>query len=167
VFEVHFLEGIVIALEALWSHKLRTMLTLLGNIVGVMSVIAVVSIIDGMNLYIRNEVADEGSGVFRVQRVNELDILSDFDKFLKSLHNPRITLSDLAYLGERVQLAAFMDANQSTSVEVRYLRRFIKGCLGSRKVGKLPDDGPMGTQGWTAFLQLRGGSQPGCGSHRT
>src|SRR4029453_13919115 len=58
---------------------------------------------------------------------NELDILSDFDKFLKSLHNPRITLSDLAYLGERVQLAAFMDANQSTSVEVRYLRRFIKG----------------------------------------
>jgi putative ABC transport system permease protein len=127
VFEVHFLEGIVIALEALWSHKLRTMLTLLGNIVGVMSVIAVVSIIDGMNLYIRNEVADEGSGVYRVQRVNELDILSDFDKFLKSLHNPRITLSDLAYLGERVQLAAFMDANQSTSVEVRYLRRFIKG----------------------------------------
>ena len=82
------LEGILVALEALWANKLRTILTLLGNIVGVMSVIAVVSIIDGMNSYIQNEVADEGSGVFSVQQVNGLDILSDFDKFLKSLHNP-------------------------------------------------------------------------------
>ena len=39
---MHFVEGIIIALEALWTNKLRTILTLLGNIVGVMSVIAVV-----------------------------------------------------------------------------------------------------------------------------
>ena len=123
---MHFVEGILIALEALWANKLRTVLTLLGNIVGVMSVIAVVSIIDGMNSYIRNEVAHEGSGVFRVQRVNELDILSDYDKFLRSLHNPKITLEDLAYLRERVTLADYMDANQSASVEVRHQRRYIR-----------------------------------------
>jgi len=120
------LEGTLIALEALWSHKLRTVLTLLGNIVGVMSVIAVVSIIDGMNDYIRNEVAQEGSGVFTVQQVNQLDILSDFEKFLKSLHNPEITLSDLEFLRERVTLADYMDANQSAAAEVRHLRRDIK-----------------------------------------
>jgi putative ABC transport system permease protein len=123
---MHFLEGIVIAFEALWSNKLRTLLTLLGNIVGVTSVIAVVSIIDGMNLFIRNEVANEGSGVFRVQQVNELDILSDFDKFLKSLHNPEITLADLDFLRERVTLAEYMDANQSAQCEIRYQRRYIK-----------------------------------------
>ena len=123
---MHLLEGVLIAFEALWSNKLRTILTLLGNIVGVMSVIAVVSIIDGMNEYIRTEVADEGSGVFRVQQVNELDILSDFDKFLKSLHNPEVTLPDLDYLHSRVTLAECMDASQSSSVEVRYLRRNIK-----------------------------------------
>ncbi len=123
---MQFVEGILIALEALWANKLRTVLTLLGNIVGVMSVIAVVSIIDGMNLYIRDEVAHEGSGVFRVQQVNELDILSDFDNFLKSLHNPEITLDDLDYLREHVTLAETLDANESTTAEVRYQRRHIK-----------------------------------------
>jgi putative ABC transport system permease protein len=123
---MHFIEGILIALEALWANKLRTFLTLLGNIVGVMSVIAVVSIIDGMNSFIRTEVANEGSGVFRLQQVNELDILSDFDKFLKSLHNPQITMLDLAVLRERVTLAEYMDASLSSGAEVRYQRHSIK-----------------------------------------
>src|SRR3990172_2564760 len=122
---MHLLEGIIIALDALWANKLRTILTLLGNIVGVMSVIAVVSIIDGLDSYIRNEVAEEGSGVFRIQRVSELDILSDYDKFLRSLHNPRVTLEDLAYLRSHVTLARYLDANQTSSAGVRYLRRSI------------------------------------------
>ncbi|HYK88320.1 MAG TPA: ABC transporter permease [Acidobacteriota bacterium] len=123
---MHFVEGAIIALEALWANKLRTFLTLLGNIVGVMSVIAVVSIIDGMNSYMRTEVASEGSGVFRVQQVNELDILSDFEKFLKSLHNPKITIFDVAQLRERVTLADYMDVSQGASTDVRYQRHFIK-----------------------------------------
>jgi putative ABC transport system permease protein len=123
---MHLLEGVVVALEALWANKLRTILTLLGNIVGVMSVIAVVSIIDGANSYIENEVAGEGSGVFSIQQVNGLDMLSDFDKFLKSLHNPKITLSDLAYLRERVTLAEYMDASLYTSTEVRNRALFIR-----------------------------------------
>jgi putative ABC transport system permease protein len=116
---MQMLEGVLVALEALWANKLRTILTLLGNIVGVMSVIAVVSIIDGANSYIENQVAGKGSGVFSLQQVNSLDILSDFDKFLKSLHNPQITLSDLAYLREHVTLAEYMDATLGTSAEVR------------------------------------------------
>ena len=116
---MQLLEGVIVALEALWANKLRTILTLLGNIVGVMSVIAVVSIIDGANSYIENEVAGEGSGVYSVQQVNGLDILSDFDKFLKSLHNPKITISDLEYLRERVTLAQYIDANLGTSAELR------------------------------------------------
>ena len=123
---MHLLEGVIIALEALWANKLRTILTLLGNIVGVMSVIAVVSIIDGANSYIENEVAGEGSGVFSVQQVNGLDILSDFDKFLKSLHNPMITLDDLEFLRERVTLAEYMDASLGASSEVRNRSLYIQ-----------------------------------------
>jgi putative ABC transport system permease protein len=122
---MHILEGVLIALAALWANKLRTVLTLLGNIVGVMSVIAVVSIIDGMNLFIRNEVANEGTGVFSVQRMNPADILSNFDNFLKSRHNPKITMADLKALQERVTLAEYMDANLSGSSEVRYRRNSI------------------------------------------
>jgi putative ABC transport system permease protein len=116
---MRLLEGVRVAMEALWANKLRTILTLLGNIVGVMSVIAVVSIIDGANSYIETEVAGEGSGVFRIQQANGLDILSDFDKYLKSMHNPRITISDLTYLQEHVTLAEIMDVSRSGSAEVR------------------------------------------------
>jgi len=123
---MQLLEGVMIALEALWANKLRTFLTLLGNIVGVMSVIAVVSIIDGANTYIESEVAGEGSGVFSVQQVNGLDMLSDFDKFLKSLHNPKITMSDLAFLRERVTLAEYMDASLGSSAEVRNRALYVK-----------------------------------------
>jgi len=40
-----FIEGIRIALTALATHKLRTFLTLLGNIVGIMAVIVVIQIL--------------------------------------------------------------------------------------------------------------------------
>jgi putative ABC transport system permease protein len=123
---MQLLEGVMIALEALWTNKLRTILTLLGNIVAVMSVIAVVSMIDGANSYIESQVAGEGSGVFHVQRFNTTDILSDFDKFLKSLHNPEITTADLAFLRERVTLAQFMDSNLSAQTEVRNRAQYIK-----------------------------------------
>jgi len=123
---MQLLEGVFIALEALWTNKLRTILTLLGNIVGVMSVIAVVSIIDGANTYIENQVAGEGSGVFDLQQVNGLDILSDYEKFLKSLHNPKVTLSDLTYLREHVTLAEYMDAHLGTSAEARGHGLYIK-----------------------------------------
>jgi putative ABC transport system permease protein len=119
-------QGVIIALEELWAHKLRTFLTLLGNIVGVMSVMAVVSIIDGANSYIENEMIGVGSGIFQVEQMNALAILSDFDKFLKSLHNPKVTLGDYDYLRERVTLAEFMDAALSTRAQVRYRGLNIK-----------------------------------------
>jgi putative ABC transport system permease protein len=123
---MQLLEGVVIALEELWAHKLRTFLTLLGNIVGVMSVMAVVSIIDGADSYIENEMIGAGSGIFRVERIDTLSILSDFDRFLKSMHNPDVTYADYEYLKEHVRLAEFMDASLNTRAQVRYRRLNIK-----------------------------------------
>ncbi len=92
------LNGVRIAFENLWSHKLRTFLTLLGNIVGTMSVIAVVSLIYGADQYARQKVLDEGTDVFTVMRVNQWEILTDFDLFLESLNNPDLTLDDRDWL---------------------------------------------------------------------
>ncbi|MGH2569805.1 MAG: ABC transporter permease, partial [bacterium] len=93
-------EGTRVALRSLWSYKLRTFLTVLGNIVAVTSVIAVVSLIDGMDLFVRQEIADEGSNVLTLRRVDELQALTDFDDFLESLHNPDIDLDDYHALRE-------------------------------------------------------------------
>ncbi|MCZ6834112.1 MAG: ABC transporter permease, partial [Acidobacteria bacterium] len=60
------LEGIRLALRAIWVHKLRSGLTLLANVVAVMSVIAVVSILSGMDRYVKEKVVSQGSGIFAV-----------------------------------------------------------------------------------------------------
>ncbi len=44
-----FGEAVEIAAASLWAHKLRTVLTLLGVVIGVTSVITVVSFINGLN----------------------------------------------------------------------------------------------------------------------
>lgn len=87
-------EAFRIALGSLAAYKLRTFLTVLGNIVAVSSVIAVVSLLDGMDQYVRDEIAQEGSNVLTLRSVDELKILTNFEEFIKSLHNPDITLED-------------------------------------------------------------------------
>ena len=64
-----FGEAVRIATASLWSHKLRSMLTLLGVVIGVMSVIAVVSLINGLNDYVAGAISSNLSAdVFMISR---------------------------------------------------------------------------------------------------
>ena len=116
---MNFLEGVRIALDNLRSHKLRTFLTLLGNIVGTMSVIAVVSLLYGADRYARQVVLDEGTDVFTIRRVNPVEFLTDFDSFLESLNNPDLTLTDREFLMDRLELASIVGASVSTRANLR------------------------------------------------
>jgi putative ABC transport system permease protein len=107
---MNLLEGVRIALASLASHKLRTFLTLLGNIVGTMSVIAVVSLLYGADSYFRQVVLQEGTAVFTLMRVNAVEFLTDFDAFLESLNNPDLTVDDRDYLARRMQEASVVGA---------------------------------------------------------
>ena len=65
-----FLEAAGIALDAIWSNKLRSFMTVLGNIVAVTSIIAVVSLVQGMNEYVTAAiVSDVGADNFTIQRM--------------------------------------------------------------------------------------------------
>ncbi len=116
---MNLLEGARIALENLRSHKLRTFLTLLGNIVGTMSVIAVVSLINGIDIYARQVVLDEGTDVFTLSRVNPVEFLTDLDAFLKSLNNPDLTLADRDYLNDHLELARVVGAAVTNRADLR------------------------------------------------
>ncbi|MEN8006744.1 MAG: ABC transporter permease [Candidatus Krumholzibacteriota bacterium] len=107
---MNLFEGVRIALASLRGHKLRTFLTLLGNIVGTMSVIAVVSLIYGADRYVSQAVLDEGTDVFTITRVNDLQFLTDFDAFLESLNNPDLTLADRNWLSEHMEEASAVGA---------------------------------------------------------
>ncbi len=116
---MNLLEGARIALASLKTNKLRTFLTLLGNIVGTMSVIAVVSLINGIDTYARQEVLDEGTDVFTITRVDFLQFLTDFDAFLKSLKNPEITLADRDWLLSKMTTARAVGASVDARADVK------------------------------------------------
>jgi putative ABC transport system permease protein len=88
-----FFEAIWIALDAIWSSKLRSLLTVAGNIVAVTSIIAVVSLIQGMNTKVTEVIVSEaGANAFLVERVG---IIQDEEKEEKARRtNPRITMED-------------------------------------------------------------------------
>jgi len=112
-------EGVRIAYSGLLANKLRTFLTLLGNIVGIMSVIAVVSLLGGIDTYMRQEVASEGSNLFTIQRVNFLDAIEDFEKFTeKLLHNRDLTRGDVVALREQLRLASYVSGEAESGARV-------------------------------------------------
>jgi putative ABC transport system permease protein len=87
-----FLEAVGIALSSVWSNKLRSFLTVLGNIVAVTSIIAVVSLIQGMNAYVSNAIiSDVGADNFTIQRMPVVRSQEDEERVRS---NPRITLAD-------------------------------------------------------------------------
>ena len=54
-----FFDAIKLALSAIWAGKLRSFMTVLGNIVAVTSIIAVVSLIRGMNNYVSDAILSD------------------------------------------------------------------------------------------------------------
>ena len=61
-------EAFWIAVEALRAHKLRSFLTLLGVVIATTTLIVVMSLINGMNLYIADHIANLGANVFVVHK---------------------------------------------------------------------------------------------------
>ncbi|MFQ5766773.1 MAG: ABC transporter permease [Acidobacteriota bacterium] len=124
---MQLLEGVRLALATIWAHKLRSGLTLLANIVAVMSVIAVVSILAGMDRYVKETIVGQGSGIYTVQRVDHFKILSDFDAFLRSLRNPDLKVADADDLRERMVSAEYVAAERDTVARIEAGDRYVEG----------------------------------------
>jgi putative ABC transport system permease protein len=88
-----FLDSAVIALEAIWAAKLRSFMTVLGNIVAVTSIIAVVSLIQGLNASVKDAIVSQaGADSFNIQQFPVTRSDEDFEKVRS---NPRISLQDV------------------------------------------------------------------------
>ncbi|HYP53799.1 MAG TPA: ABC transporter permease [Pyrinomonadaceae bacterium] len=71
-----FVEALRLAVSSIWSHKLRSFLTLLGVIFGVATVIVVVSLVEGFNAYVDEKIANIGTNAFAVQKYSIEDFSS-------------------------------------------------------------------------------------------
>jgi putative ABC transport system permease protein len=113
---VTFYETFKLSLDALRAHKLRSFLTLLGVILAVTTLVFVMSVIAGLNLYVAERVANLGANVFIVDRFG---IITSRDEFLKAQKRPLITMEDYERLHERMKLARAVAAEEDRNVQTR------------------------------------------------
>jgi putative ABC transport system permease protein len=77
---MQFTEAIKLALQSLWGNKMRSILTLLGMVISVASVIVVITMVNGANTYVATKLSDHGADVFTISRMANV-ILSGQDYF--------------------------------------------------------------------------------------
>ena len=116
-----FTETLKLAVAAIWAHKLRSALTLLGMIVGVTAFVVVVSLIQGFNHYVDEKIAGIGAKSFTVQRFNPLEDFKDTDTIAAAQRrNKELSLEDYDYLKQRATLIGKIGARaRGTPSEVK------------------------------------------------
>ena len=109
---VTMLETLRLALDTLRAHKLRSFLTLLGVILAVTTLVAVMSVVSGLNFYVADRIANLGANVYLVARFG---IITSQDAWVKAQKRPLITLEEFERLKDSMktanQLAALEDQN--------------------------------------------------------
>ena len=111
-------ESVVLALSSIWANKLRSMLTLLGNIVAVSSIITVVALITGVNAAVTDAiVSDLGADSFTIQRMG---ITQNEDDFERMRNNPLVTMEDAYAVKRFATSVGSVMAQAQTQTRVSY-----------------------------------------------
>jgi putative ABC transport system permease protein len=120
-----FWEAVVAAVQSLRGSKLRSFLTLLGIILATTTLIAVMSVISGMNAYIADKVSEMGADGYFVQR----EPMAEFDtkKLLEALRrNPQLSREEFEFLRSRVQITTEMGMTTGRGVSVHAAKTTIQ-----------------------------------------
>jgi putative ABC transport system permease protein len=117
-------ESFTMALDSLRANKLRSFLTLLGIIIGVLTIIAVVSVIQGLNNYVYTKMSFFGANDFSVQKFSMIGTsLKDFREQMK---RKDLTLVDRDLIRANCPSCDLVGASVSTSQTVKYGNQSLK-----------------------------------------
>jgi len=112
-------ETLRIALDTLRAHKLRTILTLLGVILAVTTLVSVISVLNGLNVYVATKVANLGANAFVIDRIG---IVTNFEEWNRARKRPPFDLSAYYAVRDDMTLASAVAAVQDTFADVRHGR---------------------------------------------
>jgi len=110
-------ETLLQALDTLRAHKLRSFLTLLGIILAVTTLVAVMSVVNGLNLYVATKIANLGANSFVITRTG---IVTNAQQWYKAQRHPRLTATDYELLRDRMQLAENVAAEEDSTHDAKY-----------------------------------------------
>ena len=118
-----YLDAAGIALSAIWAAKLRSLMTVLGNIVAVTSIIAVVSLIQGLNASVKTAILNQaGADSFNIQ---QYPITRSDEEFDRVRNNPRMTLADVRAIRRSSDLAGSVMGDASSGGRITYRDKSI------------------------------------------
>jgi putative ABC transport system permease protein len=113
-----FAEAAGIALQAIWANKLRSLLTVVGNVVAVTSIIAVVSLVQGLNASVKDAIESQfAADAFSVRRTG---LSTTEDDQLRQQSNPRITLDDAEAIKAFSTNVGLVMAESISSARMKY-----------------------------------------------
>jgi len=112
-------EAIRIALQSLWANKLRSVLTLLGVVIGVAAVIAVVTFVNGINGYVAEKIFNLGADVFILSKAP--NVITNADQYLESQRRKELTLEDYDAVAAGCSACKFVGAmTAAPNASVKY-----------------------------------------------
>ena len=118
-------ESFTMAVVSLRSNKLRTFLTLLGIIIGVLTIIAVVSVIQGLNNYVYTKMSFYGANDFSVRKFSMIG--TSFKDFREQMKRKDLTLVDRDLIRANCPTCELVGASTSTNQTVKYGSQILKG----------------------------------------
>jgi putative ABC transport system permease protein len=115
---MEFFEAIKIALQSLWANKLRSVLTLIGVVIGVASVIAVITLTNGVNKYVATKVYGYGADVFTLSKAPS--VIFSYEEYEKYQRRKDIHLEDYHAIHDLCKSCADVGAMQNATGKVVY-----------------------------------------------
>lgn len=112
------------AMGSFWSNKLRTFLTLLGIIIGVLTIIAVVSIIQGLNNYVYTKMAFFGANDFSVSKTSMM--ITSLKQWREEQKRKKFALEDMRLVRRLCESCELVGANVSTYRTAKYRSESLK-----------------------------------------
>jgi putative ABC transport system permease protein len=113
-----FSDNLSIAVDSIRAHKLRSALTILGLTLGVATLITVMTLVQGANVYVEQKIANLGTNVFRIGRLPFA--VADFSVVAKAQRNRYFYEDDLNAVRDNCKHCQQVGGTLNTSVSIRY-----------------------------------------------
>jgi putative ABC transport system permease protein len=120
---MNIVEAIRIAFRSLWANKLRSVLTLLGVVIGIASVIAVVTFVSGINDYVAKKIFNLGADVFIVSKMSGVE--TNVEHFLEAEKRKNLILEDYDAVLEACHHCDYVGALMQGSGKVKHNEQSI------------------------------------------
>ncbi len=118
-------ESFAMAWVSLRSHKLRTFLTLLGIVIGVLTIIAVVSVIQGLNNYVYTKMSFYGANDFSVQKFSMIG--TSLKEFKEQMKRKDLTLVERDVIRANCPACDLIGASTSSNATVKFGSQSLRG----------------------------------------